>query len=117
MTKQELQEYGEFVTRYIVATGERGCEHEGIEHEIATECAELWTIARALHTLAEVACNEGMTPAQQTRDDKLQLRASQLCARRGLTCRHNGDPRGFALYINLPSGASNSWGGEGWGIG
>jgi hypothetical protein len=28
----------------------------------------------------------------------------------------SGDPRGYPFYLSLPSGRSNSWGGEGWGV-
>ena len=94
-------------------------EYRGVlsTSSICDRCEELWTIARRLHTLAEAACNGELTPRQETRDAKLQARAGELCGELGFTCRYNGDPRGFALYVNLPSGASNSWSGEGWGIG
>ena len=53
-------------------------------------------------------------------DQRPQLRAkvAKLAARHGVSLDFelNGDPRGFSLKLRLPTGRSNSFGGEVWGI-
>lgn len=88
----------------------------GQEYVLADDCFKLWGAARSLHTLAEVDCNRGLTDAEGARVVKLEGRVSDILARWGLSARFNGDPRGFSVYVN-GLGASNSWGGDGWGIG
>lgn len=53
-------------------------------------------------------------------DQRPQLRAkvAALAARHGISLDFelSGDPRGFSLKLRLPTGRSNSFGGEVWGI-
>ena len=50
----------------------------------------------------------------------LEDKVRSILARAGMALNHfNGDPRGYAVYIDLPNGSYNSFGGRehGYGIG
>ena len=50
----------------------------------------------------------------------LEDKVRSILARAGMALNHfNGDPRGYAVYIDLPDGSYNSFGGRehGYGIG
>ncbi len=67
------------------------------------------------HRLCEVDCNEGLTEAQARRSDACERRILARCAELGpgFGAVFSGDPRGATVKITLPSGYSDSWGGEG----
>jgi len=79
---------------------------------------ELLRLADRLHRYAEAACNYQLTPAQEKRVATLETRVNAICAELGIGVHHNGDPRGYAVKLLLPSGDYNTLGGkeEGWGI-
>jgi hypothetical protein len=60
---------------------------------------ELRRISRSLHTLDENACNYGLTPRQEKREESLKRKAQDLASRLGLFVYHQGDPRGVSLYL------------------
>jgi hypothetical protein len=64
---------------------------------------ELRKISRSLHHLAEAACNYGLTPRQEKRQERLESNASALAVTLGLKAYFQGDPRGCALYL-VPEG-------------
>lgn len=79
-------------------------------------------IARAIlrdaathYRLAEQDCNVGLTEAQARRSDACERRILARCAELGpgFGAVFSGDPRGATVKITLPSGYSDSWGGEG----
>lgn len=99
---------------YIATTGKR------TPLEAAQDAVELCHIARSLSRLNEIACNSGLSQRQQKRLEHLDEQVKGTLQRAGLTLNHlNGDPRGYAVYINLPDDYSNSFGGRehGFGIG
>lgn len=99
---------------YIATTGKR------TPLEAAQDATELCQIARSLGRLNEVACSSGLSQRQQKRLAYLDEQVNATLKRAGLSLNHlNGDPRGYAVYINLPDGYSNSFGGRehGYGIG
>lgn len=99
---------------YIATTGKR------TPLEAAQDATELCQIAHSLSRLNEIACNSGLSQRQQKRLESLDEQVEKMLKRTGLTLNHlNGDPRGYAVYINLPDGYSNSFGGRehGYGIG
>lgn len=112
-TMAERRAYGEFVCRALQSAG------AGVSFvALADACAELWHIAEALHRWAERDCNQGLTPAEQARVTRLEERGRAVAAGIGAGVVYNGDPRGFAVYVQLKDGASNSWDtSRGWGIG
>lgn len=57
-------------------------------------------IARSLHRLNEEACNYGLTPRQEKRQDNLETEAGELARECGFATAYNqGDPRGGPLYL------------------
>jgi len=86
--------------------------------QIAQGTVELLRLADRLQRYAEAACNYQLTQAQEKRVASLEARVKALCDAWGIGVTFNGDPRGYAVKLHLPSGAYNTWGGqgEGWGI-
>jgi hypothetical protein len=102
------------LSAYIASTGKRS------PREAAHDAAVLCSLARALHRLNETSCNYGLTPRQEKRMQRLEEKIRAILGRTGLALNHfNGDPRGYALYVDLPDGSYNSFGGSdhGYGIG
>ena len=60
---------------------------------------ELRRISRSLHSLGEAACNYGLTPRQEKRQERLEKDAEALAWTLGLKAYHQRDPRGCALYL------------------
>lgn len=76
---------------------------------------ELMKVAHSLAGLHLAACNYGLTDRQEHRHDRLEARAVELAASLNTTVVTNGDPRGYALYLVLPSGdCGGDWGQRGW---
>ena len=50
------------------------------------------------------------------REKKVQDRVREIIARYGFGVEFNGDPRGAAIRILLPNGASNNWDGTTWAV-
>ena len=99
---------------YIALIGKR------TPSQAAEDAAELCRLADSLNRLNETACNSGLSTQQETRQQKLQERVKAVLEIAGLPLNHfEGDPRGFAVYIDLPDGHYNSFGGRehGYGIG
>lgn len=67
-----------------------------------------------LHRLAEEACNRNLTPAEERRELGIMDRVRTTCLEFGLGVEFNGDPRGSAIKLMLPSGRSNSFVGAVW---
>jgi hypothetical protein len=102
------------LSAYIASIGKR------TPREAAHDAAELCSLARALHRLNEAYCNYGLTRRQENRVRSLEDKVRTVLGPTGLTLNHfNGDPRGYALYIDLPDRSYNSFGGRehGYGIG
>ncbi|MHB0858814.1 MAG: hypothetical protein ACYC5M_14760 [Anaerolineae bacterium] len=81
---------------------------------------ELLRCAWHLDKCNEAACNLEMDAAMQQHHDarvvRYERKIAWLAAKAGLTVRIEGDPRGYAAYIETPrSGLRNAWG-PGWGI-
>lgn len=70
------------------------------------------------HRYAEAECSEEMTDARaawvERRSAACEHRITERCAALGFPApMFSGDPRGCTVKIRLPSGYSDSWGGEG----
>jgi hypothetical protein len=78
----------------------------------------LGTLEVRFRRLHERQCNGYRNDADEAKDDRLEKRLRQglarVCATLGLQARINGDPRGCAIRLLLPSGRSNSMDGETW---
>jgi hypothetical protein len=102
------------LSAYIASIGKRApCE---AAHDATEPCR----LANSLNRLNELACNSGLSERQERRKQKLQERIKTVLDRAGLSLNHfESDPRGYAVYIDLPDGSYNSFGGRetGYGIG
>lgn len=67
------------------------------------EALELQKISRALHHLDEVACMTELTQRQLKRLENLEKRAQAIAEKYGKVAYHQGDPRGWSLYVCNPS--------------
>jgi hypothetical protein len=102
------------LSAYIVSLGKR------TPRDAAQDAAKICNVARSLRRLNDTACNSGVNQRQETRMRSLQQKLQNALDRAGLTLNHfESDPRGYAVYINLPDGSYNSFGGRehGYGIG
>jgi hypothetical protein len=79
-------------------------------------CGQLLALGHNLHVWAERECNGELSDRMLHLQQIHEANARAVCAELGLECRIGGDPRGYVLAVVLPSGESNSWGGEIWGI-
>ena len=74
----------------------------------------------ALHTIYERWCCEEMTDntvkAVEKREHNIEEKVREIADRLGFKVTFNGDPRGGAIRFILPSGRSNEWDQETWGI-
>lgn len=70
----------------------------------------------ALHRLAETACNRDMTKHEEKREASIKGKVEAIAKELGFKVGFNGDPRGGTIRFILPSGKSNNWDGETWGI-
>lgn len=63
------------------------------------EYENLKKIVKSLRHLDECACNYGLTPRQEKREENLEKKAAEIAARFGLNAYHQSDPRGCTLYL------------------
>ncbi len=74
---------------------------------------ELLGYAERLHRYSEADCNVGLNDSQRKRVETLRSKIKAIVELLGWTMNHfNTDPRGFAVYLKLPDGRYNSWGGQ-----
>jgi hypothetical protein len=91
---------------------------EGVPYEIAAIARRN---AAMYKTIQERWCNEEMsdrtTATLEAREQRMEARIRDLLAPYGITVSFQGDPRGYCVYLHLPSGRYNSWGGKEYGFG
>ncbi len=88
------------LSAYIASIGKRA------PRAAAQDAAELCRLAISLNRLNEIACNSGLTERQERRKQNLQTRIKAALERTGLVLNHfNSDPRGYAVYLDLPDGS------------
>lgn len=79
--------------------------------QIADEGYALHLLAKQLQRLNVQYCNGDVDSEVYTaKKDKIKAKVKQL----GYGGYFNGDPRGAAIKLHLPSGLTNDWGREGW---
>ncbi len=59
----------------------------------------LQRISHRLHQLDENSCNYGLTQRQEKRVDRLERQAQEIAEQYGRAAYHQGDPRGWSLYL------------------
>ncbi|HXX17519.1 MAG TPA: hypothetical protein VEJ47_21655 [Candidatus Eremiobacteraceae bacterium] len=95
------------LSAYIASIGKRA------PRDAAQDAAELCRLATSLGRLNEIACNSGLTEQQERRKQNLQTRIKAVLDSAGLVLNHfSSDPRGYAVYLDLPDGSYNSFGGR-----
>lgn len=62
----------------------------------------LQRISHRLHQLDEHACNWGLNKRQEKRVDRLEEQAQGIAKKYGFNAYHQGDPRGWSLYLVKP---------------
>lgn len=77
------------------------------------DVAELVRLAKRHGRLQEQSCNE---PMPEDYDAGCERDIRDVCERIGCRAIFGGDPRGFTVKLILPSGRSNHWGGQTWGV-
>jgi hypothetical protein len=84
-------------------------------HSRATvrQCEALMRYAATLQRLAEDDCNYLWTDVQERKRRSLTNKAMELCCELDCVAIFSSDPRGAVLKIRVPSGYSDSFGGEG----
>ena len=93
------------VSAYIVSIGKR------TPRDAAQDATELCRFASSLNRLNEIACNYGLSERQVRRKQNLRTRIKTVVELAGLVLNHfNNDPRGYAVYLDLPDGSYNSFG-------
>ena|SRR6266480_2565368 len=85
------------LSAYITSLGKR------TPREAAQDAAELCRLSNSLNRLNEIASNSGLT---ERRKQNLQTRIKAVLERAGLVLNHfESDPRGYAVYLDLPDGS------------
>lgn len=85
------------------------------ENHISWLADEFMKLGRAYARLQERYCNVGdLPPALGRREKKIESGLAALAATLAATVVFSGDPRGATVKLRLPSGRSNSFGGDGW---
>jgi hypothetical protein len=78
--------------------------------QVSEDSLALNRVARKLQHLNEDYCNgEVDSEVYQEKKDKIREKMKEL----GYEAHLNGDPRGAAIKLILPSGLTNDWGHEG----
>lgn len=87
-------------------------------HEVVGKAKAFRRAARTLERLAVAGCERALTPFEEKRQRAVTEMCRFLAADFGANVHTGGDPRGFALKLDLPTGRYNTWGGaeEGWGV-
>lgn len=80
------------------------------------EIIKLLEIAQKLSRLNLKFANEGLTDAEEKKKNSLEQKAEKIAIKWEIPMEFNSDPRGFAVELKLPSGRSNSFVGEIWGL-
>ena len=96
------------------------CPKFGNANELIDILEKLGTYVRVLQRINENACNGYSNQfAEQVDEDKTRKvtkKVQDIADVLGFKVQFNGDPRGGAIRFVLPSGASNGWDNETWGI-
>lgn len=116
MTRKDLHEYAETYHQFQIESDV--LRARGQSHEAAGFYAldNIHRLERNLHGLFETACNRDLTDTENTRIESIESAVRTMAGILGFQVRFNRDPRGGAIRFVLPSGRSNNWDGETWGI-
>ena len=110
MSKQERDK--DIATLGVVLAAEAGPPNQ--PRQIGADVAKLSQYARRIQTLNEADANQGLSAYQEARRRGIVWHATEIAERYSCGLYVNGDPRGAALILKLPSGATNDFGQRGW---
>lgn len=116
MTRQTARQWVEFALIIQTQSKPGILGHNTAAANIAEELIDY---ASRLQKYAEVDCNTGLNDKQRKQVEKLRSKVKTIVETLGWSVnRFNTNPRGFAVYLNLPDGRYNSCGGResGYGI-
>lgn len=114
MNKKQWQERQDTITCFISEAQHAGsmCSVKDVEQF----CDLLHRYETTLHRLAEYACNSEFSRRQEIEEQRTKKRVSDIAKLLRFKVQFNGDPRGGSIRFVLPSGRSNGWDQETWGI-
>ena len=110
MNKIDQRNYSETLVRFLTESEEKN------PLRMADLLSDLHKCESSLHRYSEIECERELTESENKRQDSIIRKVDHIAAVLGFAVRYNGDPRGFAIQFVLPSGRSNSFGGEIWGL-
>ena len=65
----------------------------------ASDATTLQRISHRLRQLDEASCNWGLTERQEKREERLEKQAQDIADKYNRFAYHQGDPRGWSLYL------------------
>ena len=108
---------------FVAVLAESDRLHPGLRgplapHELLQRAVAFRKLARTLQRFAVKTCNEGLTARETERQSSARDAACALAHLIGGNALTSGDPRGYVLELDLPTGRFNTWGGQekGWGV-
>jgi hypothetical protein len=110
MNKTLQRNYSETLVRFLDESEEKN------PLKMADLLSDLHRCESSLHRYAVIACERELTDSENKRQNTVTRKVDHIAAVLGFPVRYNNDPRGFAIQFVLPSGRSNSFGGEIWGL-
>jgi len=107
MTRKDLHEYAETYRQFALET----------KAQLYLETLDqLHRCEHTLHGLFETACNRELTLNETQKINDTEFKVVSIAKMLGFNVKFNSDPRGGAIRFILPSGKSNNWDSETWGI-
>jgi len=117
-TKKQWKERQDTIATFIQESQRAGSMLS--VRDIEDLCDKLHRYETTLHWISEVQCSVEMTEKQEQRlsqkEDRIMQKVRDIAELLKFKVQFNGDPRGGAIRFILPSGRSNGWDGETWGI-
>lgn len=114
MNKKQFEERNQTITQFLF---ERPLYHY---RDMESIVDRLHRYETTLHTINERWCNEEMsdkTTAKLEKHEKsIEDKVRKIAGELEFKVTFQGDPRGGTIRFILPSGRSNNWDGETWGI-
>ncbi len=102
----------------LAALLSRACPAFSI-HAITTKVALFQRYQTSLRNIYTAQCNgfrqEGEEARAEKREKSIRHKVDLLCAELGIDRKYNGDPRGCAIYLQIPGTDGDSIAG-GWGV-
>ena len=114
MNKKQWQERQDTINCFISEAQHVGsmCTPADVEQF----CDRLHRYETTLHRINEMMCNEDITEQTEKQKESIRQKVRDIADLLKFKVRFNQDPRGRSIRFVLPSGRSNGWDNETWGI-